>query len=77
MDYIYSYNCLPISQFYSDFKITQNSPHLNNALVSENNFRAIGEVVYLVGVTTNREQFCGITHSNLQIACENIGPNTL
>ena len=72
MDYIYSYNCLPISQFYSDFKITQNSLHLNLKI-----FRAIGKVVYPVGVTTNSEQFCGITHSNLQIACENIGPNTL
>ena len=28
MDYIYLYNCSPIGQFYSNFKISQNNPLL-------------------------------------------------
>ena len=85
MDYIYSYNCSPISQFYSDFKITLNSVLLIiRILVPGKNFRAIPSVVYPVGVTTNHEQFCDIVvHNSLKFAwnyskfCVNIDPNTL
>ena len=80
-DYIYSYNCLPISQFYSDFKIAQNCPVLiiYILLVSEKIGHGFSGLFIKCDKIMNN--FCNIIiHNSLKFAwnfCENIGPSTL